>query len=1502
MSHFNRKHSLERLDYYYQVINTTVLSKQSAASGLIPASVAITSHGDYTDAWVRDNVYSIYCVYGLALAYRRLDDISGRTWMTGLREYKNTGIQEHRNTEIRIPTNMGHPLFSSLLLLVELEHAVVKLMRGLLFSMMRQAPKVEKFKKTQDTLDALHAKYKTDTGATVIKDNEWGHLQIDATSFFVLALADMTTSGLNIIFTQDEVDFVQNLVFYIERAYRTPDFGIWERGNKSNHGQPELNTSSIGMAVAALRAINGVNLFGARGGPSSTIYVLPDELTRNATTLQSVLPRESNSKEIDGSVLSVIGFPAFACTDPALVKRTREEAKMKLEGKYGWKRFLRDGHQTEIEDTSRLHYNDNELKAFEDIESEWPLFFTYMVMEGLFTGDMEQVEEYRKKLEPTIIDSAYWDPNNKMFNEDREMYIEDTKQGLHIPLLPELYYVPANAIEAEKANPHSQRRLPNDNTPLVWALSLYLLGSMIYENLLSPSEVDPLGRRFNVNGQKRETITQIVLLSENAELQNKLAMYGLETQAVDQISTSITVLPPKALADVYYALGQNTKLGLTGRPKRPVGVLGTSRLYRIEGHIYAFTPHFMDSETFYLNSDPDFLISAFENELAFCSDNWFYAGRPTVVVVLSEAMLGNLRASPTPATNPTNPTAAGAGAGAVPNGLGHGFDTSRKNLLNFFMNLRSGDCNGVRVRLSRLSETLNTSNIESLDFLIDKPELDWESILLVNKSAHYGRSTHRKLGYNESKTQASTPGGFTPGTKTPKRRNTAFHGKSLGTPLDKLQDEGYFQDIATALSNLNVSNGEPRFRLKDHEESPVFPAARKAGSLETSSFGTDNDNGSGISSVTSSVTNSTLKSHHEFERCQSPVSETPPSATEMLALTLGDRSQFDQAVSSLASSMNLYDQIDLLQYMASCEHLDCYIGDLQASLKELLEEVYLKAVRLQYWSIARQATGLLHKVVPALTINITDLVIRQKQISIGSGQQEVLISTPVGPETLAKIFFEQCSDDVREGPVVQEIIIYLGSFIRTTPQMFDGIIRLRTHYIIIALREEISRMNNCDEEEAIEHLMQLSPYELQSLLGTILSGPTLCDNGSNIMIRDKPGGFLMLSRFTDHWRRPSLGSEQQSFIPIMPPTSEGQADPTKLVIRAQSAGYMAGNFARVEINGNAMFATSRGLHVWAIDRQQKIMLEHASFDTHISTEESEAFTKFIEWLQPGMLIIIASRDDFSEHLTVEAIKALEHLGSQCIRDIKYRDSYVLIAEKGGVSDKLTEAHRGAQEGPTPVVECTVYLEDQPETDGKVTQENIARFFPNASGRWLRRRKNDGALNRVPAYFFSQTWKVLDKSKGIQIFDHCLPRDPTVLEMTPKEYNFALAVEGFLGWFTDPAERQIAVEVLALIYHFQKRHPTIPTSDCTIDVPLIMKRAREIFWYKWVENNKSRFEKSELFAGGFHYEEHKDLVRKLFYDLPIEGTESTSVYLRKAIVETLPFKEDSIDIELKEDEE
>lgn len=80
-------------------------------------------------------------------------------------------------------------------------------------------------------------------------------------------------SGLQLVYTLDEVAFIQNLVFYIESAYVTPvcnmmitsyvlintlfnkDYGIWERGDKTNNGQPELNASSIGMAKVNINNI-----------------------------------------------------------------------------------------------------------------------------------------------------------------------------------------------------------------------------------------------------------------------------------------------------------------------------------------------------------------------------------------------------------------------------------------------------------------------------------------------------------------------------------------------------------------------------------------------------------------------------------------------------------------------------------------------------------------------------------------------------------------------------------------------------------------------------------------------------------------------------------------------------------------------------------------------------------------------------------------------------------------------------------------------------------------------------------------------------------------------------------------------------------------------------------------------------------------------------------------------------------------------------------------------
>ena len=51
--------------------------------------------------------------------------------------------------------------------------------------------------------------------------------------------------------------------------------------------------------------------------------------------------------------------------------------------------------------------------------------------------------------------------------------------------------------------------------------------------------------------------------------------------------------------------------------------------------------------------------------------------------------------------------------------------------------------------------------------------------------------------------------------------------------------------------------------------------------------------------------------------------------------------------------------------------------------------------------------------------------------------------------------------DVSMMMVTEEILIYLGLFISTEPQLFDGMIRLRVGLIIQVMVSELERTLNC---------------------------------------------------------------------------------------------------------------------------------------------------------------------------------------------------------------------------------------------------------------------------------------------------------------------------------------------------------------------------------------------------------------------------------------------------------
>nr|XP_006996108.1 phosphorylase b kinase regulatory subunit alpha, skeletal muscle isoform isoform X5 [Peromyscus maniculatus bairdii] len=622
----SRSNSGVRLDGYARLVHQTILCHQNPVTGLLPASY------DQKDAWVRDNVYSILAVWGLGLAYR-----------------KNADRDEDKAKAY------------------ELEQSVVKLMRGLLHCMIRQVDKVESFKYSQSTKDSLHAKYNTTTCATVVGDDQWGHLQLDATSVYLLFLAQMTASGLHIIHSLDEVNFIQNLVFYIEAAYKTADFGIWERGDKTNQGISELNASSVGMAKAALEALDELDLFGVKGGPQSVIHVLADEVQHCQSILNSLLPRASTSKEVDASLLSVISFPAFAVEDSHLVEVTKQEIITKLQGRYGCCRFLRDGYKTPKEDPNRLYYEPAELKLFENIECEWPLFWTYFILDGVFSGNLEQVQEYREALDAVLIKG---------------------KNG--IPLLPELYSVPPDKVDEEYQNPHTVDRVPMGKLPHMWGQSLYILGSLMAEGFLAPGEIDPLNRRFSTV-PKPDVVVQVSILAETEEIKAILKDKGIDVETIAEVYP-IRVQPARILSHIYSSLGCNSRMKLSGRPYRLMGVLGTSKLYDIRKTIFTFTPQFIDQQQFYLALDNKMIVEMLRTDLSYLCSRWRMTGQPTITFPISHTMLDEDGTS------------------------------LNSSILAALRKMQDGYFGGARIQTGKLSEFLTTSCCTHLSFMDPGPE------------------------------------------------------------------------------------------------------------------------------------------------------------------------------------------------------------------------------------------------------------------------------------------------------------------------------------------------------------------------------------------------------------------------------------------------------------------------------------------------------------------------------------------------------------------------------------------------------------------------------------------------------------------------------------------------------------------------------------------------------------------------------------------------------------
>ncbi|XP_011702817.1 PREDICTED: probable phosphorylase b kinase regulatory subunit alpha isoform X2 [Wasmannia auropunctata] len=1181
----SRSNSGVRLDYYQRIVHKIIMNYQNPVTGLFPASA------DNDHAWIRDNIYCILAVWGLSMAYKKIADAD----------------------EDRAKT-------------YELEQSCVKLMRGLLMAMMQQKEKVEKFKSTQNPHDALHAKYSSTNGQTVVGDTEWGHLQIDAISLYLLILAQMTASGLQIVFNLDEVAFIQNLVFYIESAYCTPDYGIWERGDKTNHGLPELNASSIGMAKAAMEAMNELDLFGARGGPTSVIHVLADEAQKCQAVLQSMLPRESNSKELDSGLLSIISFPAFAVDEPNLIHETREAIIKKLQGRYGCKRFLRDGYKTPKEDMNRLYYEPWELRMFENIECEWPLFFCYLILDYCFQGNKEAVETCTRQLEEVMIKG---------------------EDGMK--LVPELYSVAPENVSAEYAEPGSQTRIALGRCPFKWAQSLYILGKLLQEGFLAVGELDPLNRRL-CSEKKPDVVVQVVILAEDTEIREKIAQHDIHVQTIAEVSP-IEVQPAKVLSHLYTYLGRNKKLGLSGRKSRDVGILSTSKLYSLHDKIFAFTPQKFDTEEYYTTYDVDLLVNTFTTTLAFLKINWKQMlGRPTVTLVATHNHLDQ---------------------GKIPLAM---ITTLKK--------LKSGYINGTRVSLGNLNEFLSTSCITNLSFLGSSEDGRPDKLnpqLQQYLEEHLMRPFPHRTGLLNKHGPIRTAKNL--------RRRMSVKGAIKKT-----------RSIAVEPEILGMAG-------EDRRHSTIL-----------------------IANPFIEVTDTTLSLNATqpvaIERTPSPTDEllswknSPKTKHRTISETQYAETEVEELLSMLRETESLEEQGDILQYIVDSKGLLFDTGVLEEGhpvlVKDLLKSLYEKACQQKMWGIVRHSAGMLGKRVEDLAKAVTDLLVRQKQVTVGMPpSNEHTIVAPLPENELRALIHQAYGDDESTAMLTQELLVYLAMFIRTEPQLFHEMLRLRVGLIIQVMATELSRTLICTGEEASEHLLNLSPFEMKNLLHHIMSGKEFAIS--------------------------SVGR---------------------------------GNFSVISCKSNR------------------------------------------------------------------------------------------VSKKSQIGGFLS-------------------------ADQNVDNEAEA----DRQGQWLRRRRLDGALNRVPRDFYPRVWQVLEKCHGLAIEGRVLPQNLTQ-EMTSGELKFALAVETVLNTIPQPEYRQLVVEAL-MVLTLVTEYNIAPSLGGLIEVEHLVHKANAIFLEDQMaidgdatlccakpKEQREMTAMGTLLCGGAAY------ICQHFYDTAPSGSYGTMTYITRAVAVTL----------------
>lgn len=256
--------------------------------------------------------------------------------------------------------------------------------------------------KPTNSFEYIHARFNPQTFDEYWE--EWGNKQNDSIGAILYMIGQLEHHHhKSILDTGQKVRIVQKLIWYLEgiQYWQDQDSGMWEEDE-------EVHASSVGACLAGLKSLSRL----------PRLDVSRDLIKKGEDALAALLPRESNRKFVDLSLLSLI-YPYDVVTTEQ-EKIILENVEYHLLRKKGVIRYKNDHY-----------YNKNEDGYSE--EAEWTFGLSWLALIYIKKGNKVKAQVFIDKMLDT-----------------------QTNEGV-----PELFYSNSNAF--------------NQNNPLGWSESLFIV-------------------------------------------------------------------------------------------------------------------------------------------------------------------------------------------------------------------------------------------------------------------------------------------------------------------------------------------------------------------------------------------------------------------------------------------------------------------------------------------------------------------------------------------------------------------------------------------------------------------------------------------------------------------------------------------------------------------------------------------------------------------------------------------------------------------------------------------------------------------------------------------------------------------------------------------------------------------------------------------------------------------------------------------------------------------